>query len=290
VLARVLGQSPDEALQELERRGLVRERARRPRRLYWFKHVLVQDAAYQSLLLKTRREVHGQVATVLAELDPERSADIARHYLEAKDGERALPHLVAAAERSAGAYSTPEALRLYGRAVELLESGVGSDAGLATRVFEGRGAAMMLSMDVPGAIANWHAMIGWAAAHGEEPMRVSALNKLGMIHGVIMGDLQQGKQLLDEAQSRAEQVGCQPGLAEGCMVRCAVHLGRAEFDVAYGYLDRAAEIGRELSAEGPLLFGMTHISNTFLFMTEFERAGPQIEATLQKARELGNLK
>jgi class 3 adenylate cyclase/tetratricopeptide (TPR) repeat protein len=290
VLARVLGGSPDQALGELERRGLVRERARLPRRLYWFKHVLVQEAAYQSLLLKTRREVHGQVAAVLAELAPDRAADIARHYLEAKDGARALPHLVAAAERSARAYSTPEALRQYGRAVELLDAGVEADAALATRVFEGRGGALMLSMDVPGAIGNWHAMIAWAAARGDEPMRVSALNKLAMIHGVMMGDVQEGKRLLDESQSRAEQVNCQPGLAEQCMVRCAVHLGRAEFDVAYGYLDRAAEIGRALSAEGPLLFGMTHIGNTLLFMTEFEKAGQQIEATLAKARELGNQK
>ena len=56
----------------------------------------------------------------------------------------------------------------------------------------------MLSMDVPGAMQNWHAMIAWASAHGDEPMRVSGLNKLAMIHGVMLGDVQQGKRLLDD--------------------------------------------------------------------------------------------
>jgi len=290
VLARVLAASPDDALAELERRGLVRERARRPRRIYWFKHVLVQEAAYQSLLIKTRREVHGQVASVLAELASDRSADIARHYLEARESARALPYLVTAAERAARAYSTPEALRLYGQALELVDAGVISDVGIPARVYEGRGGALQLSMDMPGAIQNWQAMIAWATAHGDEPMRVSGLNKLAMVHGVLLGDAQQGRRLLDEAETLAEGTGNQPGIVEGCMVRCAVHLARAEFEDAYRYLDRATELGRVLSADEPMLFGMAHIANTWMFMTEFERARAQIEATLAKAHELGNLK
>jgi class 3 adenylate cyclase/tetratricopeptide (TPR) repeat protein len=290
VLKEVLGADPEMALAELQQRGLVRERNEHGRRTYWFKHVLVQETAYGSLLLKSRREIHRQVADVLARLDPERAADIARHYLEARDEARALPFLVTAAERAARAYSTPEALRLYDRAIAILGGTETADAALATRAFEGRGAARMLTMDIPGTMQNWQEMIAWATVHAQEPMRVSALNKLAMIHGLMLGDDAHSRRLLDEAESAAEGAGCQPGLAEGCMVRCALHLGRAEFDTAYRYLDRASELGRALQAEEPLLFGMTHITNTLLFMTEYDRVLPQAEATLAKARELGNKK
>src|SRR6185503_18167933 len=176
---------------------------------FWFKHVLVQETAYESLLLKSRREVHRQVADVLARLDPERAADIARHYLEARENGRALPYLVTAAERAARAYSTPEALRLFDRAIGVVTAEAGDDAALATRAFEGRGAARMLTMDIPGTMQNWQEMIAWASAHKQEPMRVSALNKLAMIHALILGDDTQGRRLLDEAESAAEVVGCQ---------------------------------------------------------------------------------
>jgi class 3 adenylate cyclase/tetratricopeptide (TPR) repeat protein len=279
----------EETLSELQRRGLVRERSRTPKRVYLFKHVLVQEAAYESLLHKTRREIHRKVADVLARIDPDRSADIARHFLEAREGERALPHLVAAAERAAKAYSTPEAIRLFDRALEIIEGGV-PDAELATRAYEGRGNALQLAMDIPAATANWQAMIRWADARSAEPLRVSGLNKLAMIHALMLGDGAEGERLLDEAETVARKVSCQPGLIEGSMIRCALHLGRAEFDRANGYLEEAAELGKALQAEEPMLFGMTHVANTLLFRTEYDLAWPRIREALAKAEELGNQK
>lgn len=286
------------ALTDLQRRGLVRERARLPKRLYWFKHVLVQEAAYQSLLLKTRRELHRQVADVLARIAPEEPAPIARHYLEARDGARALPHLVAAAERAARAYSIPEALRLFDQALEILDAAVEAgpegvattDRALATRAFEGRGAALQLAMDVPRAVENWRAMIERATALGDNVMRASGLNKLAAVEGIFRGNLAEGVRLLDEAEAASQGPAGMGGIIEGCMVRCAIHLGRAEFERASQYLDRAAEMGQAVQAEGPLLFGLSHVANAAIHMTEYDRAWPRIQAAMAKAEEYGNRK
>ncbi|MEE8518605.1 MAG: adenylate/guanylate cyclase domain-containing protein, partial [Dehalococcoidia bacterium] len=63
-LAAIAGQEDDleATLTSLQRRGLVRETARVPRRTFVFKHSLTQDTAYGSLLLSRRRELHRQAA------------------------------------------------------------------------------------------------------------------------------------------------------------------------------------------------------------------------------------
>ena len=54
---------------------------------YFFKHALIQDTAYQSLLKSTRQQYHQQIAQVLEERFPETKETqpelLAHHYTEA---------------------------------------------------------------------------------------------------------------------------------------------------------------------------------------------------------------
>ena len=103
-------QDGEAALAELERRELVREKSRIPPRVYMFKHTLTQEAAYGTLLLSRRRELHRRVAECMEQSEPERVNDIARHFLEAREQTRALPYLVQAGDRAVRSYSPPEAI------------------------------------------------------------------------------------------------------------------------------------------------------------------------------------
>ena len=95
---KALGAIEDEALQDGLRRlvdaELLYQRGRPPRSKYIFKHALVQDAAYQSLLRRTRQNYHKQVAELLSaqfseilETQPE---IIAHHFTEAGENEQAM--------------------------------------------------------------------------------------------------------------------------------------------------------------------------------------------------------
>jgi predicted ATPase len=59
------------ALDELVQAGLLFRRGAPPQTSYLFKHVLVQDAAYETLLLSTRRELHARTAAALEQDFPE---------------------------------------------------------------------------------------------------------------------------------------------------------------------------------------------------------------------------
>jgi len=75
---------------------LLYQRGRPPRAKYVFKHALVQDAAYQSLLKRTRQQYHKQVAELLEARFPEivqtQPELVAHHYTEAGIAEQAVDH------------------------------------------------------------------------------------------------------------------------------------------------------------------------------------------------------
>ncbi len=75
------------ALSRLVAAELIYQRGLLPQARYIFKHALVQDAAYQSLLKSKRQQSHQQIAQVLAERFPETTETqpelLAHHYTEA---------------------------------------------------------------------------------------------------------------------------------------------------------------------------------------------------------------
>ncbi|UCH48672.1 MAG: AAA family ATPase [Betaproteobacteria bacterium] len=85
----------DEALGQLTESGLAFKRGTPPDATYTFKHALVQDAAYDSLLKKRRQELHGMIAKAIEEHLPQ-SKDtepevLAQHLTEAGEFEAAIP-------------------------------------------------------------------------------------------------------------------------------------------------------------------------------------------------------
>ena len=104
----------EKGLDQLVHAELLYQRGRRPRARYTFKHALVQDAAYQSLLKRTRQFYHRQVANLLESRYPEvvqsQPELVAHHYSKAEDDEKALKYFTAMAEKSAAMSAHAEAV------------------------------------------------------------------------------------------------------------------------------------------------------------------------------------
>ncbi len=115
----------DEHLVQAQRADLVRELATIPEREYGFKHILVQEATYSTLLLRRRRELHNLVAEALTELYVDRLETLrpilAFHYERAEEWDQALEHTLAAAEVARSAFANREALTHLSAAIDLLE-------------------------------------------------------------------------------------------------------------------------------------------------------------------------
>jgi predicted ATPase len=85
-----------EALQLLTSSGLLFTRGTTPQSIYLFKHALVQDAAYGTLLRSRRQNLHGRIAAALEEQFPETAKSrpelLAHHFTEAMQAKRAVEY------------------------------------------------------------------------------------------------------------------------------------------------------------------------------------------------------
>ena len=113
LLAAALTTAPDaldEALEELVSAQLIFRRTGGERTSYVFKHALVQDAAYASLLLSVRRSLHKSLAQALERLPDPDSLQLARHFSGAGVEARAAALYLSAGQRSLQASALPEAI------------------------------------------------------------------------------------------------------------------------------------------------------------------------------------
>lgn len=111
----------DRALAELQRLELVREKRRLPELEYIFKHALVQEAAYESILLQRRRALHRRVGDCVEALFADRLEDfyglLAYHYSRAEEWQKAQEYLFKAGDQASRVAADAEALANYRQAL-----------------------------------------------------------------------------------------------------------------------------------------------------------------------------
>jgi class 3 adenylate cyclase len=115
----------ENALRKFEQAGLLVAQGEVPRSTYEFKHALVRDVAYASLLRKRRRAIHMRLAEILAaeHLDPENALPevIAWHFAEAGAPDQSIEYYFRAAERTTGRFALTERVSLLRRALRQIE-------------------------------------------------------------------------------------------------------------------------------------------------------------------------
>jgi predicted ATPase len=120
------GERLSEALRELREAELIFQSGTPPDATYNFKHALVRDAAYESLLKAKRRDVHARIATALEhhpELSKAASVEVlAHHYSEAGALDRAAKYWLEAGRNNARRAANAEALRFFDRALDCLKT------------------------------------------------------------------------------------------------------------------------------------------------------------------------
>jgi predicted ATPase len=113
-------------LDQLTSSGLVFRRGTTTDALYLFKHALVQDAAYNTLLRRPRQQLHSKIARALEERFPDRAARepevLAHHFAEAGQAARAIESWLMAGKQAAQRSANLEAIDHFARGLKALES------------------------------------------------------------------------------------------------------------------------------------------------------------------------
>jgi ABC-type oligopeptide transport system substrate-binding subunit/class 3 adenylate cyclase len=114
-----------DALSELQRLDLVREGRRWPQPEYRFKHALIQETAYRTILTEQRTRLHRKAAEWLEDRHTRNEEEayglLAHHWLAANDEDKAISYLTLAGDKARLEYGLDEAIGHYRALLPLLE-------------------------------------------------------------------------------------------------------------------------------------------------------------------------
>jgi ABC-type oligopeptide transport system substrate-binding subunit/class 3 adenylate cyclase len=114
-----------ESLHELQRLDLIREGRRWPVPEFRFKHALIQEAAYGTILMAERQRLHRKAAEWLEQRyagnEEEVFGLLAHHWLAAADEDKAVAYLARAGDKARQEYALDEAIGHYRALLPLLE-------------------------------------------------------------------------------------------------------------------------------------------------------------------------
>ncbi len=164
ILQTIMGMREDlkSYLHNLQGLELIYEKSLFPELEYIFKHALIQEVAYNSLLLRRRKEVHEKIGQAIEQIYPERLEEfyemLSYHYYEGEDWGKALKYLAKAGDKATAAYANQEALDYYAKALEVCGKLGTSALAKSVDLSQKRGLVNSLIGDFQGAIADFNRM------------------------------------------------------------------------------------------------------------------------------------
>ncbi len=193
---------------------LLYQRGAPPAATYTFKHALIQETAYQSLLKSVRQQLHARIAEVLEERFPERVAAepevIARHCEQAGLAVQAIAHYQRAGERATQRSANEEAIGHLQRALALVETLP------ETRERHQMELGLQMAIGAPLAAARGWSHPEYEGTYARARELTSQIGESPELPGVLVqmaaayhvkGDLGTGASVAQEALAAAERTG-----------------------------------------------------------------------------------
>ncbi len=275
-------------LAQLESSGLVRLAQALPELEYLFRHALIQDAAYSSLVKQDRRLLHRTVAEALERMYPDRveelAAVLAQHFEAAGDALRALKYLTVAGQDAARRYANPEALALFTRALALSDD---APPDTAMHVLEARGQVYEFLSQYDPALADYEKALALAQQSGLVRDECRIMSRVAWLYW-LSGKGEQALQTARAAESTARTLNDNAVALRAFMVVGLVAQAEGRLSEAYPRLRQslfASRAARERALEGESLFYLGIEDN---FMGRFGRAAAFARKACDIKRRLGD--
>ena len=267
-----------DALRTLQRAELIQARgvdAAEP--AFVFRHPLIHEVAYGSLLTSTRRAIHGRVGRWLEEHGgDEKVAELARHYQHSDDRDRARRYLRLAAERAHELNATREAFDWYLAAAEAHTD----DPGARGKLLEAAAYDIHLLGDTDQAARIQQDAVDIHAAAGDDFASANARIWLGR-YLWLLGRPDDAAQQNTLAVDGLEPHGLSPELAMAYSFRSQSVMLIPEFEAAEQWARRAIKIAEAIDATAVLVHAYNNLGTCLMGVGD--RAGIEY---LTRSRDL----
>lgn len=252
-----------EHLSNLRERGLIFSHERssiQGHQEYLFKHALVRDAAYETVLLKHRRIYHSQVAAWIeanaGERLEEHLALIASHYVAGGQQDLAVEWTLRAGERAAKQYSMQEARNLFEQALKKIQS---DDLEHLWRATIGHSEAMGILGDIEERHADDQKLLELAQKM-KDPSRIAEAHYLIGSQAYREGHISTAHQALEQALTSAQAADDLTRQAEILPMLVAILTAEGDLEAAGTWAELSLNLANQCGDAGILARALTNLS------------------------------
>jgi class 3 adenylate cyclase/tetratricopeptide (TPR) repeat protein len=259
---------------------------------YIFRHVLIQEAAYESILIKKRAELHRTIGETIEELHAERIEEfaplLAYHFYRAQDV-RSLKYDILAGEKSARLYANAESATHFGRALEVAKRN-GSDLDQIRFLFSELGRVLELGGRYEQALQNYDDWQEFGRERGDRSIEMTALMAKAPLYSIFtpLHNSELSEHLLVQALEISREIGDDAAQARLSWNLMLNYLFSKQFDQALEHGELALRLARESDQREQLAYVLNDLCRLYTCRGEFEKAYSVIEEARELWRALDN--
>lgn len=287
-------------LKQLVEAELVYQSGRPPQATYLFKHALIQDTAYQSLLKSRRQQLHQQVAQVLEKQLPQTVETqpelVARHYTEAGLALQAVPYWQQAGERATRRSAYVEAISHLSKGLELLktlpDTPEYAQQELTLQITLGTPLIATKGYTTPEVEKAYSRALELCRRTGETPQLFSVLGRLSAFYP-LKGELQTAREIAEQQIRLAQSVQDSVFLSEAYHKLGVILFWLGEFPSAQAHLEQSISLYNSqrhssrsfLSLQEPKMHCLAYTAWVLWFLGHPDQALEKIREALTLAQE-----
>jgi predicted ATPase/KaiC/GvpD/RAD55 family RecA-like ATPase len=292
-LCGVTGIEEDKLLELMERllkTGLVKERVIRGEDVYCFADVIVRDVVHEEVSHLRHKKLHNKVGCSLeklyAEKIEEHLGELAYHFLEAGDKDKALEYFLKAGEKASKIYANSEAVSYFQSALRLLEEKKGEYREKA-RVLETLGDIKRIVGEYDLCMKRWNeALQLWKQL--DEKEKVAGLHrKMAVILWRNIGNTEQAQENFEKALRILEAEPENVELAALFAARASMSYFTEDVTKARSWAEKALELAKKLNAFEVIASSYIDLGLVFGATGERKKAVECMEKALKIALDNG---
>jgi tetratricopeptide (TPR) repeat protein/KaiC/GvpD/RAD55 family RecA-like ATPase len=264
-----------ELIDKILKTGLIKEREVRGEGVCSFADILVRDVVYDEVSLLKRKKLHGVVGRALekayAKKIDEHFGELASHFLESGDKDKALDYFLKAGEKAQKVYANNEATSYFQSALALLEEREG-ELPEKRRILERLGDIKRLVGEHDACLKYWNkALVLWNQL--EEKESASRLyRKMANVLWEDMGDVEKAKEnhekalkILEAEHEKVELAGLYEDMAH-------MYYRTGDIPKALSLANKALELAEKLNAYEVIASSCVSLGTIFSFSGDLKKA------------------
>jgi tetratricopeptide (TPR) repeat protein len=279
-----------EVMENMLKTGLVKERAIRGKDVYSFVDIMVRDVVHEEISHLRRKKLHNVVGCALektyAQKTDEHLGELAYHFLEGGNHNKALEYLLKAGEKAIQVHANTEAVSHLKSALTLLEDKEG-ELGTKGRVLEMLGDAENLIGEYENCMKHWDdAFQLWSRLDEEEG--ASRLNrKMANVLWDKKGDTEKAKEHHDKALKILETQPESVELASLYEDIAHMYYRTGDMAIAFSWAQKAIELAKKLNAYDIVASSHVTLGTVLVYKGDPKKAIECLERGLKIALKQG---